>query len=284
MGKDSGGGDTTVRYAKYIESHHKDFLNDVSDHLDVAIAANPFSYYAAKYQADEEWYEDGFFGAGYSLSDFPSLYDMYGKFMAGLDVEVLWNQAFDDTVNSSVINTRVSRFMDELSDDITDNALPRHNLGMRDINAVQTSTFVIGRSLIESTRVKAIEKYDAELRHSSMQMVNHRYSTHLQWNKGVIDNYMQMLKLYMASFMDMENHTMETLSKSALWPFTVYDYMRVALGALTGATKTSTDVGGASNAAKALGGAMSGAAAGFMIGGPTGAGVGALGGALAGLI
>ena len=38
--------------------------------------------------------EAAFFSAGYTIASFPSLYDMYGKFMAGLDVDTLFSQIF----------------------------------------------------------------------------------------------------------------------------------------------------------------------------------------------
>jgi hypothetical protein len=43
-GGNSGGGDqrTEVRYAKYVESKHKDFLNKIVESRDTALEISPF--------------------------------------------------------------------------------------------------------------------------------------------------------------------------------------------------------------------------------------------------
>jgi hypothetical protein len=80
-----GGGDTetTVRYAGYIEDKHKDFLNVVAAQRANIIDDSP---YAGFVDID---IDPAFFGTGYLISSFPSLYDMFGKFMAGLDIDTI---------------------------------------------------------------------------------------------------------------------------------------------------------------------------------------------------
>ena len=87
------------------------------------------------------------------------------------------------------------------------------------------------------------------------------------------------MKLYFTAAMDLDNHNMEVSTKNKLWPFTVLEYNRAALGALQGAMNTNTDVGGASKTQKAIGGALAGAAGGYMVGGPWGAAIGGVLGA-----
>ena len=75
------------------------------------------------------------------------------------------------------------------------------------------------------------------------------------------------------------------VTKNTLWPFTVLEYQRAALGAMQGASNSKSDVAGASTAQKAIGGALSGAAGGAMIGsyfGPYGTAIGGAVGAIAG--
>ena len=89
MGGSSGGGSgegqpsdttTTVRYPQYVEEAHQSFLELVATYRDAAIDDSPFADWT-----DIE-YSDAFFGSGYTIASFPSLYDMYGKFLAGLDI------------------------------------------------------------------------------------------------------------------------------------------------------------------------------------------------------
>src|SRR4030067_1144880 len=281
MGGGGGGGDseTTVRYADYVEDAHQTFLTRMELSVVAALATNPFTGYT------DIAYLDGFFGAGYALASFPSLYDMYGKFVAGLDVDVLFTQILDDSINNVAIDNRVSAHATELSDDIVQNAEPRFVTGMRDINSVISSSFIIGKALMETARTKALSKYDAELRHAMLPIAASRWSAHLDWNKNVVNLYAEIMKLYFSAAMDLDNHNYSMKAKDKLWPFTVMDYQRAALGALQGASKTTTDVGGASTAQKALGGALGGAAAGAMIGTEVAPGYGtAIGAVIGGVV
>jgi hypothetical protein len=280
MGGGGGGGDseTTIRYAPYIEDKHSAFLNEVQAQRIAAIPNNPFTGHA------DINYVDGFFGVGYVISDFPSLYDMYGKFMAGLDIDALFTQILNDSVNNPVIGTLVGQHAIDLEDDIIENADPRFAAGMRDINAVVSSSFVIGRAMMEVGRTKAISKYDAGLRYAMLPVAFERWSRHLEWNKSVVLVYAEVMKLYFATCMDIDGKNYELAAKEALWPFTVLDYERAALGTLQGATNSESDVAGASKAQKVIGGALTGAAGGAMAGAAMGAGGGPWGAVIGGVL
>jgi hypothetical protein len=279
MGGSSGGssssGTTQVRYAPYIEEHHGTFLDVVASERATAITASPFSGYT-----DIE-VDDAFFGAGYLISSFPSLYDMYGKFMAGLDIEALWDQIFDSTIDGTVTKNLVSAEADLLDDDIETTVIPRMQVGMRDINAVMGSSYVIQRAVIEDTRVKALAKFSAELKYRLIPVAEARWSNHLTWNRGVVDTYAQILKFYYAAKIDVDDKNYSMATKDLLWPFTVLEYERIALAAMQGAINTQNEVAGASKASKVLGGALTGAAAGAMMGSAAG-GIGAVPGAAIG--
>ena len=284
MGSSGGGGgdqETTVRYAPYVEVRHSSFLNTVFEHRKNTIDESPFEDYT-NIEID-----DAFFGIGYVISSFPSLYDMYGKFMAGLDICTLYSQIFEDTINTSEVSNLVSAEAALLEDDIETNSIPRLQVGMRDINSVMASSFVIGKSLIEDTRVKQIAKFSAELKYRLIPVVSERWKQHLEWNKSVIGTYAEIMKLYFAAKMDIDEANYSMAAKNILWPFTILDYERAALGALQGAvTQSGGGVQGASQTQKAIGGALSGAASGAMIGSVVpgiGTGIGAVVGGVLGI-
>jgi len=267
--KGSGSQTQVIRWAPYIEAAHIEFLELIEDHraallldqdADGIVDSSPYRDY------DPVDIEVAFFGSGYALSSFPSLYDMYGKFMAGLDVEVLYDQILAETIDGPVIHDLVSAEADKLSDDIEQEAIPRFETGLRDINSVMSSSFVIGKALMETARTKAISRFSAEARFRLLPVATDRWRGHLEWNKAVIDNYSQILKFYFVSKMDVDSHLMEVNAKNRLWPFTILDYNRIALGAINGAQNVQTDVAGASRAQKVIGGALGGAAAGAQIG------------------
>ena len=256
-GSSGGDSETTVRYAPYVEEHHESFLDATATYRKATTDDSPFDGYT-----DIE-VENAFFGTGYTIASFPTLYDMFGKFIAGLDIDTLFSQIFEDTVNSPEVNDLVAAEGALIQDDV-DEAVTAIEVGMRDINSVQASTFVIARAIPRDTKIKVLEKFRSELKYRLIPVATDRWKTHLEWNKGVIVTYAEIMKLYYASKMDITdfNYTMDV--KDKLWPFTVLDYERACLGALQGATKTTSDVAGASTASKALSGAASGAAMGAM--------------------
>lgn len=259
MGKGSGGDSSaTVRYAGYIETKHKDFLNEIVVRRTAAIDNSPYASYTAVAS------DDGFFGVGYTLASFPSLYDMYGKFMAGLDVEVIYDQIYGDLMEGPVTHNLVSAEAAFLSDELESDILPRYEVGMRDLNAVMSSTFIIGKALLEETRLKAVAKYSAGLQYALLPIAAQRWQAHLEWNKAVVLTYAEIMKLYFTAKMDVDNHNKEIVAKDRLWPFTVLDYERVAIAALQGATKSTTNAAGGSGVGRAISGVLGGAAMGAM--------------------
>lgn len=274
-----GGGDShvTTDYVQYIKDAHQALIWRIEDELDNSTGNSPFASYPG---ID---IDPGFFGIGFVLSSFPSLYDMFGKFMAGLDVDALYNQLFLDTTTGPLITNLTGEQAIELSDDVEQNILPRFEVGMRDINAVMSSTFVVGRSVIEATRIKALSKFDAELRYRLIPTITDRWAKHLDWNKNVIDIYANILKLFISAKIDTLAQYYEYAGKDGLWNFTILDNYRMAVAALHGANRVTSDVqGGPTQTQKVLGGAMSGAAVGTEIYAGWGTAIGAVVGAAAG--
>jgi len=97
-----------------------------------------------------------------------------------------------------------------------------------------------------------------------------RWQAHLNWNKIVIGTYAEIMKLYYSAKTDVDELNYSMAARNLLWPFTVLDYERAALGALQGATNTKTGTAGASTASRVLSGALSGASLGASVGGAIG--------------
>ncbi len=282
MGGGSGsGGDsvTTIRYAPYVEAAHQAFLSSLSSNTLSAMSNNPYDSY------ESIPVDVGFFGTGYTLANYPSAYDMFGKFVAGLNIEALWTELFNATVNGPEASALVKAESALLKDELDTNILPGFMSGMRDINAVNSSTFIIGRGLLEDSRQKNIAKFSADLKYKLIAVAQSRYNTHLSWNTGVIGSYLTVMKYYFTvkqSYTEMDQGFYDAKGR---WPLEMLDYERAGLGALQGAQKiTKSGAEGASQGGKVLGGALMGAVAGFEVGGPWGAVVGGIVGGLAGLL
>jgi len=282
-GGDSGGTNVNiVRYASYVEEAHEDFLDDSSYFGDLLrpIASSPYADFV---QLDND---DAIYGIGYAMSSFPSLYDMYGKFMAGVDIESLFEQVLYDVQNADTIRDVSDAHRDLLTDDIEQDTLPRFRAGMRDINSVMSSTFIVGEAIIEQGRVKKLAEFDAKLQYSLIPVAAELFAKHLSWNQQVVGTYLDIIKTAATIKFDETAINCEIVAKDKLWPFTVLAQERANLGALQGArTETTSDaVKGPSTASKVIGGAMSGAAAGSMVSPGYGTAIGAVLGGIAGLL
>ena len=210
--------------------------------------------------------DTAFFGAGYCISSFPSLYEMYGTYMSGLSLDDIWADVFADTVNSAEVRNLVVAEAALMDDDIEDSSLPRLQAGMRDMNAVLSSSFVIGKAIIEDAKTKALSKFSADLKYRLIPIAAQRWSTTLDWNKNLVSVYAEIMKFYYSAKTDIDEINYSMAAKDLLWPFTVLDFERAALGALQGAMTSKTDVAGASTTSKVISGALSGAAMGAMVG------------------
>jgi hypothetical protein len=280
MGGGKGGGgdtETTIRYASYIETAHQDMINDAHAWKEALIAPSNSPY--DDYTIPDP--EGGFFAANTIISDYPSMYDMYGKFMAGLDLEQIWEQHHSDSAYGEVINEIVETESNLLEDELNAQ-LAQLKAGYRNANAVMSSSFIIADGNMRDTKVKAIAKLRSDLRARFTEIGQRRWETHLRWNDGVIARYLDINRLYFALKFDYVDKQSEQDSRHVLWPFTVLDSERVIMAALQGATNSKTK-GEHNKVAGALSGALGGAAMGASIGGPVGAVAGGALGLLGGL-
>jgi hypothetical protein len=287
MGSSGGGGSSsgnqtnTIRYAPYVEAKHTKFLDLIVAHRDKIIGSSPFKVFTP---LDVN---SIFLGAGMSIAAYGSMFGKHKTYMQDVNVDKLYSDIFTETVNSAEIKALVvaeGKLMDE---EIEVNSYPRLMTGARDLNAVMSSTFVIGKSNIEISRVKSLSKFSAGLKYTMIPVALDRWKTTLEWNKGIVQMYAQTVQMYMAGTLDINEQKYAMYAKNTLWPFTVLDHERAALGAMQ-AAQTSKSVagdGGPSTSTKVLGGALSGAAMGATVGSAVpvvGTAIGAVAGAVIG--
>jgi len=292
MGKGGGTSSGEVRYAPYLEAAHSKLLdhqgsdNPVMSFMEAfndIINNSPYSEY------DQIDVNEGYFGIRtddpsltYEPKNYPSLWDMFGKFMGGLDIHDLWSMIYSDVIQGPEIENAVSAQSALLQDDIDTTIMPKFLGGMRDINSVQGTAFIVGKGIIQSTHIKAINKFSSAIRIRALDISNEQWNSHLKWNHSVVGAYSEIFKLYYASKIDMDRANLEYQSKNLMWDINLFENARAILGAMSGsaATKSQNEP---SQGQKAVGGAMAGGAAGWMVGaeigavgGPVGAAIGAV--------
>lgn len=217
-----------VRYAPYIEAHHSTFLDVTHSEVLAAVAVSPYSDYV---QVDTD---EAFFGIGRVISDFPSLYDVFGKFMSGFDIEVIWDSIFGNLMSELEMNEAIASRMKLIDDDVIKSALPNLYTRMRNLNSVMTSSFVISKAMVESARVKMLSSISSEIKFPTISDIKTKYRTSLNWTKSVVTSYAEAMKLFYAAGMVAEEVNYKFKAINILWPFTVTDFERAALAALQG--------------------------------------------------
>lgn len=293
MGGSSGGssGSGKVSYATYMQDAHEDWLDNagtdtmtssIVDLMETAHGSSPFAgITATDPDADITAYEAAVaaFSAFVLAVDPETNWETYiGSATTEIDDNIL-----DDTTllaeiaaNDAIVDSR-----------ITTTILPRFQAGMRDINAVVSSAFVIGQSNIESEAQLDKNKFAADLR---LQNYRQRNDMIMAGTKDILNLLIQKLEYYkIANHYIIESKRIKNVmlteeidknvhfdEKDTVWDMSVYQYGGNVMAAIHGGAASTTG-NQPSVASKALGGALSGAAAGAVASGgnPVGAGIGA---------
>lgn len=217
-----------TRYADYVEARHTNFLTATNDSVNIALGNNPYNEY------DGSITDNLFFGNGYTLSNFEALYDMFGTHMTGFDVELLWYEVFLDNLTSSEITDNIIAERALLDEKISSEDIVSFKLSMRDINAVTSSSFVMGLALIEKSRNKTIANYGFQQKYGVINNALNNFTVNLQFNKTITTLYAEMMKGYYQHKMDVDDMKYTNDSNKTLWPFLVLDFEGLALNALKG--------------------------------------------------
>jgi len=213
----------TVRLAPYIEQRHESLLSTVASARQEILNDSPYDGYTDQDVAT------AFIGTGYALADFPSLYDMYGKFLAGYDLESLWQRVFDSQMEVAEIDEAVAAEIN-LVDDAVDISIPQFTLAMREINATTSSTFVIGKANIERSRIKGFAVISSEAKFGLLSETFNEYIGILNWQKGVVDSYAEYMKLYYIFMLNSEDTNKFFAVRDSLWSLEVLNFEGVVLG------------------------------------------------------
>ena len=226
----------------------------------------------------------------------------FNSLVDALDYEQDWEDAvaaaaaqvdlvvFDDVY----VDADIAAFANNLDDQIDNIVLPRFQGGLRDINAVMSSAFVVGEALIEGMRDRDVAKYGTDL----------RVKLNFQRNDFVLKGTESMLRDNIARIeleKSVTHYTMEANRIRAValkekkdtenvitidggkWELEVWQYGANLLAAIGGGTVVPSGGSSPSKTQSAIGGALAGASAGGAIGGGWGALIGGvLGGAAGG--
>jgi hypothetical protein len=283
-GGGGGGGSGVVDYPAYMKNFHNDLLNhtgvdtvtsSIVDIMNIAIGNSPYTL-ATAYDPDVP-----IAAMLAEVNDFNTLVDLLSS-GTGLDTLV------SNILSQSRIDDAVDEYSLDLGNRLTVEVLPRFEAGMRDINAVVSSAFAIGRAVIEDGQTRQVAKYSADLHmkafgDDALQLV----ALKLEFQKNLTHVTAEANRLKIVAKKEEADVNLEVDEADALWDIELFQHGANLLasigGGVAGTKKKST-------ASSVIGGAITGAVAGGMIatgtamGGPVGAVVGGVLGAAAGFL
>lgn len=286
------------------------FVGETAYDPDVEVAAmlgatNTFNNYIDALNESLEW--SNAYGSVVTKMD----WDTWAEAYAVVEGLIDW-----DGITDGNIVEDVAAFADQLDDEILTKVLPRFEAGMRDINAVVSSAFLIGRAVIEGMRDREVAKHSSALRLTaeslnlesdmkkeelrSLATKNYLYDQVIKKSIN-IQGSDQILKILLSKYswresyakLVIESNRMKIVAKkeeteanleiaesSATWDLEVFQYGGNLLASIGSGTMVPREKK-KNIASSAIGGALTGAAAGAMVGSAVpgiGTAVGAVGG------
>jgi hypothetical protein len=290
-----------VDFPTHMKNVHQDWLgtdgsgvlvdtveDSVVDIMNVALGGSPYATMVALDPSAELTAMDTAVAAFNSRVD---ALDWDGDWEAAVDAAVIKADAavFDDTY----IDNDITAFGNNLDDQIENIVLPRFHGGMRDVNAVMSSAFVIGESIIEGMRDRDVAKYGTDLRvkvnfqrndfiAKGVESMLRDLVAQIDMEKSVAHYTIEANRLRIVAEKEEKDTNNDTAVANAKWDLEVWQYGANLLAAIGGGTVTPSGSKGPSKAQSAIGGVLSGAAMGYAASG--GNPYATAGGAVLGLI
>lgn len=272
-GGGGGGGSGAMDWPGYMKDWHGEALNDtggdtlansVTDAINSAYGSSPWTT-AAAYDPDTD------LTALIAAPD--ELQTLVTLLSSGTTLDTLISNVLD----TSRIDDVVTEFAADMDARLLAEVLPRFEAGMRNINAVQSSAFVIGRALIEENQDRQVAKFSSELHlKAGLDDAIKVIGMKLEYQKVASQLIAEAYRIKIVAKKEEADVNNEIDSKDAVWDLELFQYGSNLLAGIGGGTAGTK---GPSATQSAIGGAMSGAAAGAMVGGPAGAVVGGVLGA-----
>jgi len=282
--KGGGGGSSgKVDYPEYMKTVHETWLGEMSDFITVATTgASPFAAMTAYDPATR------IAAADTAVCAFNTVVD-------ALDHDADWEAAVDTVVakadaavfDDTYIDADVAAFAALEDDQITNDILPAFQTGMRDVNAVYSSAFVMGEAHIYAMRDRDVAKYTSELKlklnHQRIEFIRTSVDTlisslmkRVELEQAVAHYTIESNRIGIIAFKEQDEQDLNIADIDARWDMDVYQYGANLLAGIGGGSGVAGGQAQMSKTQSALSGAAAGAAMGTAISPGYGTAIGAV--------
>ena len=278
----------TWDYPTYMTDYHEDWLAAINS----AMSAASFPTLTV-YDPDTD------------LATMLTAINTFEALVAAIDEHTDYDTIYANATNladtyfdpAAYIAARVTAHSTTLDTELNTKVYPRFLAGMRNINAVLSSAFVIGQAAIAQDKLDKVAKFQADM---ELQVISKRVEViqaiaaemmrlklqKLEFNRAIAAMTLDYARLVISAKEDEYVETKSAAIEALKWPLEKYKYGANLLAGITGGVSGTAAAEG-SKSARIIGSALSGAAAGAMIGAATiggggGEGIGAVLGAVLG--
>jgi len=303
MAEGAGGGSSSGRidFPDHMKVIHQDWLNQTAtdsiessmvDAMNAALGGSPYVGMTAYDPTTRLAAMDTAVGAFNTRVD---ALDPDGDWEAAVNTAVgkADSAVFDDTY----VNADIAAYRAKIDEQIVNTVLPRFQAGLRDVNAVMSSAFVIGEGIIEAMATTDITKYGTDLRvklvlqrndfiQKGAESILRDMHALVESEKNVAHYTIEAQRMGIAAAKEKKDTENNVLVKNGRWDLETFQYGANLLASIGGGTVVPNAPDGPSAGISAIGGALAGAGVGSAVGGgnPWVTGGGALiGGLLGGL-
>jgi len=295
-GGGGGGGTGAVSHSAYMETFHGQLLDHAgvdtptSSLIDIINAALGNSPYAGELAYDP----------AVPIAAWETALTNWDVMLAAITETTDWADLHAQAVTSidgvvdAEITADVIAFAAEQDDQILTVTLPRFQAGMRDINAVVSSAFVVGEALIEGFRDRDVARHSSKLRIASIdgranlymsgtdQMLRFLLSKYA-WEESYARHIIEANRLKIVALKEETDVQLEVDESDAVWDLELFAYGGNLLAGIGGGVATSKPKK-KNTAASVMGGAVTMGVAGGMMAGAQAGGVTGLQGAAIGAV
>jgi hypothetical protein len=229
-------------------------LSSVTDIMNDALTNNPLSGLAA-------------FPASPSLVSILNELTAFKTIVDSMSAITDWNSAINAAASN---NVAINAYEAILDDQVETNALPKFNAGMRNINAVQTSAFTIGQSLIYAFKQRDVAKFQADVTMGGTKQIISMMNDRVNAGKALLSATIEAYRIKIVAEKEETDENIQLSERRAKWKLDVFQTGANLLASITGAAAALPGESRSSTTRTAIGGALSGAALGSMIGGMVG--------------